>query len=38
MGEGPSRLAIEEQGAHHHLERNHQGLSNRLIGRPSESP
>lgn len=27
MGEGPSRLAIEEQGAHHHLERTTRGLA-----------
>jgi transposase InsO family protein len=33
FGEGALRKAIREFMAHYHLERNHQGLSNRLITR-----
>ena len=31
FGEESSRLAIQNFVAHYHTERNHQGLSNRLI-------
>ena len=31
------RLAIDEHFAHYHLDRNHQGLGNRLIGGQAKS-
>jgi transposase InsO family protein len=37
IGERHLRLAIEEYAAHYHLERNHQGLGNRLIDGVAES-
>ena len=37
IGERHLRLAIEEYGAHYHLERNHQGLGDRLIDGEAES-
>jgi len=36
IGERHLRLAIEEYAAHYHLERNHQGLGNRLIDGDAE--
>ncbi|QKK07514.1 MAG: transposase [Planctomycetota bacterium] len=36
IGERHLRLAIEEYAAHYHLERNHQGLGNRLIDGEAE--
>jgi transposase InsO family protein len=36
IGERHLRLAIEEYAEHYHLERNHQGLGNRLIDGASE--
>ena len=39
IGERHLRRAIEEYAAHYHLERNHQGLGNRLIdGEPESLP
>ncbi|MFO0858738.1 MAG: integrase core domain-containing protein [Phycisphaerales bacterium] len=39
VGERHLRLVIEEFAEHYHLERNHQGLGNRLInGEPSDTP
>jgi putative transposase len=37
LGETHLRLAIEEYAAHYHLERNHQGLGNRLIDGEAET-
>lgn len=36
IGERHLRRAIEEYAAHYHLERNHQGLGNRLIDGEAE--
>lgn len=36
IGERHLRVAIEEYAAHYHLERNHQGLGNRLIDGEAE--
>ena len=36
FGEAPLRNAVREFVAHYHMERNHQGLENRLIA-PGES-
>ena len=38
FGEDALRKSVQEFTAHYHLERNHQGLSNRLIIRPSAEP
>lgn len=39
IGERHLRLAVEEYAAHYHLNRNHQGLGNRLIdGKPETKP
>ncbi len=39
IGEWHLRVAIAEYAAHYHLERNHQGLGNRLIdGEPAVEP
>jgi putative transposase len=39
IGETHLRLAVEEYAEHYHLERNHQGLGNRLIdGEPETEP
>lgn len=37
IGERHLRHAIEEYAAHYHLERNHQGLGNRLIDGQAET-
>jgi transposase InsO family protein len=37
IGERHLRLAIEEFADHYHLERNHQGLGNRLIDGEAET-
>lgn len=36
LGEGHLRRAVAEFVAHYHIERNHQGLENRLIVAPAE--
>ena len=36
FGEDSLRKSIQEVTAHYHVERNHQGLSNRLIISPPE--
>ena len=38
FGEDSLRKSVQEFTAHYHLERNHQGLSNRLIIRPPAEP
>ena len=38
LGEHHLRNAVSEYAAHYHLERNHQGLDNRLIEQPSGRP
>ena len=39
IGERHPRLAVEEYAAHYHLNRNHQGLGDRLIdGEPETKP
>ncbi len=35
LGERHLRKAVEEYAEHYHLERNHQGLDNELIEKPS---
>jgi hypothetical protein len=35
LGEGQLRRAVSEFVEHYHLERNHQGLDNRLLTSPS---
>ncbi|MBX3407766.1 MAG: hypothetical protein KF869_13490 [Phycisphaeraceae bacterium] len=37
IGERHLRHAIEEYAAHYHLERNHQGIGNRLIDGQAEA-
>ena len=38
LGERHLRLIVSEYAAHYHLERNHQGLNNRLIERSRGQP
>jgi len=38
LSEGHLRRAVTEYTDHYHLERNHQGLGNRLIERPGHEP
>ena len=38
LGEHHLRNAVSEYAAHYHLERNHQGLDNRLVEQPSGRP
>ena len=38
LGERHLREAVSEYTTHYHLERNHQGLENRLIEKPSDLP
>jgi len=38
LGERHLRLVVTEYVEHYHLERNHQGLGNRLIEKPREAP
>ncbi len=38
LGERHLRTAVKEYTGHYHLERNHQGLENELIEKPSDEP
>ena len=38
LGERHLRRAVKEYTEHSHLERNHQGLNNELIEKPSDEP
>ncbi len=38
LGERHLRKAVKEYTEHYHFERNHQGLNNELIEKPSEEP
>ena len=38
LGERHLRKAVKEYTAHSHSERNHQGLNNELIEKPSDEP
>jgi putative transposase len=38
LGERHLRMAIKEYTEHYHFERNHQGLDNQLIEKPSDEP
>lgn len=38
LGERHLRKAVKEYTEHYHLERNHQGLNNELIEKPSDEP
>jgi hypothetical protein len=38
LGEGHLRRTLQEFAVHYHRERNHQGLGNELIDRPTAQP
>ncbi len=38
LGERHLRKAVKEYTEHYHFERNHQGLNNELIEKPSDEP
>ena len=38
LGERHLRKAVKEYTRHYHFERNHQGLNNELIEKPSDEP